>query len=256
MFAGTLAIAGIPGFAGFFSKDEILAQVFAGPYGSPWLWGVGVAAACLTSFYMFRLLFLTFFGDCRAGDATRHHIHESPPTMTLPLIVLAVLSVIGGYVGLPSHWMTGNLFASFLQPVFGAADEAMHLPAGTEYALMGISSSAAVLGLLVAYVFYIARPTLPATVAQRAALLYRLLYNKYYIDELYNLLVVRPIVAGSNWLWTYFDAGVVDGLVNGTAQAVGANSGLWRRWQSGNVQQYAASMLLGAMAILGYYALR
>jgi NADH-quinone oxidoreductase subunit L len=132
MFVATLAIAGIPGLAGFFSKDEILAQAFASPHGSPWLWATGVVAAGLTSFYMFRLLFLTFFGECRADEHTRHHIHESPAVMTVPLMILAVLSVIGGYVGLPAHWLWGNRFEAFLEPVFAGA-EGGHLAPGTEY---------------------------------------------------------------------------------------------------------------------------
>lgn len=253
---GTLAIAGIPGFAGFFSKDEILAQTIASPYGSPWLWAIGIVAAGLTAFYMFRLLFLTFFGECRADEHTRHHLHESPPTMTVPLIILAVLSAIGGYTGLPAHWLWGNRFDAFLEPVLGASQEAAPLTLATEYGLMGASILVAVAGFAVAYVMYLARPDLPALMAQRAPGVYDLIFNKYYVDELYDTLFVRPTVRASNLLWRLFDVGVVDGLVNGTAAVVAANSGLWRRLQTGNVQDYAVSMLLGAMAILGYYALR
>ena len=255
-FAGTLAIAGIPGLAGFFSKDEILAQAFASPYGSVWLWLIGVVAAALTSFYMFRLLFLTFFGDCRADEHTKHHLHESPSSMTMPLIVLAILSVLGGYIGLPAQWLWGNRFEAFLEPVFGATHEAGHLSAATEYLLMGTSVLVALLGLGVAYLFYIVQPGLPVLLAWKARDAYKLIYNKYYVDELYELVFVRPTVAVANWLWRSFDTNVVDGLVNGTASAIDANSGLWRRVQTGNVQHYAISMLLGAMAILGYYALR
>jgi NADH-quinone oxidoreductase subunit L len=256
-FVGTLAITGIPGLAGFFSKDEILAQAFGSTYGSPWLWGLGVTSAALTSFYMFRLLFLTFFGDCRADEHTKHHLHESPASMTMPLIVLAILSVIGGYVGLPAHWLWGNSFGAFLEPVFGAAaHETAQLGEATEYALMGVSVLAALGGLGVAYLFYIARPELPESLAEKLPGAYDLIFNKYYVDELYDLLLVRPTVALSTWLWRVFDVGVIDGLVNGTAEAVGANSGLWRRLQTGNVQHYAMSMLLGALAILGYYAWR
>ncbi len=251
---GTLAITGIPGLAGFFSKDEILAQTYAA--GLHGLWVFGVVAAGLTSFYMFRLLFMTFFGECRADEHTKHHLHESPASMTMPLIILAALSVIGGYVGLPAHWLWGNRFEAFLEPVFAGAREPAHLSAATEYALMGASVLVAAVGLAVAYVFYIARPAVPAALAEKASGIYDLIFNKYYVDELYELLFVRPTVALANWLWTFFDAGVIDGLVNGTAEAVGANSSLWRRLQTGNVQHYAVSMLLGAMMILGYYALR
>ncbi len=256
-FVGTWAISGLPGFAGFFSKDAILAEAFGSPNGSVWLWALGVASAGLTSFYMFRLLFLTFFGDCRADEHTQHHLHESPPSMTMPLIVLAILSVVGGYVGLPEHWLWGNRFFVFLEPVFGApAKEAVHLSAATEYALMGTSVLVALIGLGVAYVFYIARPELPESLAKRLPGAYDLIFNKYYVDEVYDFVFVRPTVAISTWLWRVVDAGMIDGLVNGTAEAVGANSGLWRRLQTGNVQHYALSMLLGALAILGYYAWR
>ncbi len=253
--AATLAITGIPGFAGFFSKDEILAQAFAMPNGGPWLWAIGFVAAGCTSFYMFRLLFLTFFGECRADEHTRHHIHESPWTMTLPLAILAVLSVVGGYVGLPAHWLTGDAFGRFLEPVFGASEEA-HLSMSTEYMLMAASSGVAFLGLGIAYLFYIVQPGLPMLLAYQAGRLYELIYNKYYVDEVYDLLFIRPTVIFSTWTWRIFDVGVIDGLVNGAAEAVQANSGLWRRWQTGNTQQYAVSMLLGAMAILGYFAWR
>jgi NADH-quinone oxidoreductase subunit L len=242
--AATVAITGIPGFAGFFSKDEILAQAFGSPHGSPWLWAMGFVAAGLTSFYMYRLLFLTFFGECRADEHARHHLHESPATMTVPLMVLAVLSVVGGYIGLPA----------FLEPVFG--HEAGQLNLTTEHLLMGASILVAFAGLGVAYLFYLVQPGLPWLLAYKAAGLYNLIYNKYYVDELYDLLFIRPTVAVSTWMWRVFDVGVIDGLVNGTAEAVAANSGLWRRWQTGNVQQYAISMLLGAVAILGYYAWR
>jgi len=256
-FVGTLAIAGIPGLSGFFSKDEILAQAFGSPNGSVWLWLLGITAAGLTSFYMFRLVFLTFFGDCRADEHAKHHLHESPASMTMPLIVLAILSVVGGYIGLPAHWLWGNRFEAFLEPVFGAAaHEGAHLAEATEYALMGTSVAVALLGLGLAYVLYIARPELPERLAKKAAGLYELIYNKYYVDELYDLLFVRPTVALATWLWRVVDAGIIDGLVNGTAEAVAANSGMWRRLQTGNVQHYALSMLLGALAILGYYAWR
>jgi NADH-quinone oxidoreductase subunit L len=255
-FIGTLAIAGIPGFAGFFSKDEILVYAMASPYGSWWLSGLGLVAAALTSFYMFRLLFLTFFGECRADEHARHHLHESPASMTMPLIVLAALSIVGGYIGLPGHWLWGNRFEVFLEPVLGAGPEGQPLSQYTEYFVMANSVVVALAGLAVAYIFYIVRPELPGAVAQKAAGLYDLVFNKYYVDELYDVLFIRPTVGVSNWLWRVFDVGVVDGLVNGTAEAVAANSSLWRRLQTGNVQHYAVSMLLGAMAILGYYALR
>ena len=256
MLAGTLAITGIPGFAGFFSKDAILAQAFGSEHGGVWIWVIGVVAAGLTSFYMFRLLFLTFFGECRADEHTRHHIHESPATMTLPLIILAVLSVVGGYVGLPMHWLTGDRFGAFLAPVFGSAEEVGHLSVSMEYVLMAASSLIAVIGLAIAYYCYIVQPALPYLIAYQAGRLYNAVYNKYYVDEIYDFLFVRPLVMFSTWAWRGFDLGVIDAVVNGAAQTVEANSGLWRRLQTGNAQQYAVSMFLGAMAILLYYAWR
>jgi len=240
----TIAITGVPGFAGFFSKDEILAQAFGSPHGSPWLWAIGFVAAGMTSFYMYRLLFLTFFGECRADEHTRHHIHESPLTMTVPLMVLAVLSVFGGYIPVPE----------FLQPVLG--HEAGHLDAGTEHMLLGASVLVVFAGLGIATLFYMLQPGLPVLLAQKLSGLYDVVYNKYYVDEFYDAVLVRPTVIVSTWMWRIFDVGVIDGLVNGAAQAVAANSGLWRRWQTGNTQQYAVSMVLGAMAILGYFAWR
>jgi NADH-quinone oxidoreductase subunit L len=175
--------------------------------------------------------------------------------MTVPLMILAVLSVVGGYVGLPAHWLSGNVFGNFLEPVFGATEGA-HLSVGTEYTLMAASSAVALVGLAIAYLFYIKQPGLPFLLAYQAGRLYEIIYNKYYVDELYEFLFVRPTVIVSTWMWQVFDLGVIDGLVNGTAEAVEVNSGLWRRVQTGNAQQYAVSMLLGAMAILAYYAWR
>jgi NADH-quinone oxidoreductase subunit L len=251
MLVGTLAIAGIPGLAGFFSKDQILAHTFA---SAPGLWGIAVVAAGLTSFYMFRLLFMTFAGESRADEHVREHTHESPPSMTVPLIVLAAFSIVGGWIGLPLHWLWGDRFSEFLAPVLGS--HAVHLSVGTELVLMGASIAAALIGLGTAYLFYVARPELPERLAQRAALLYQVVYNKYYVDEIYDFAFVRTTLAASGWLWRRFDLGVIDALVNGSAGFVGANGSLWRRLQTGNVQHYAATMLAGAVLVLGYLALR
>jgi NADH-quinone oxidoreductase subunit L len=255
-FAGTLAIAGFPPFAGFFSKDAILGAAFGSEYGSWWLWLLGLMAAGLTSFYMFRLVFLTFFGECRVDEHAKHHLHESPSSMTIPLVVLAILSVIGGWIGLPEGWLWGDRFGEFLAPVFSAAPVSEHMSSSTEAALMGASVVVAAIGFGVAYLFYLVQPGLPMLLAWKAKGAYNLIFNKYYVDELYDALLVRPTVTLSNFLWRAVDAEVIDGVVNGAANVVHANSGLWRRWQTGNVQQYAISMFLGAMAILGYYALR
>ncbi len=253
---GTVAIAGIPPFAGFFSKDEILANAFGGAHGSPALWAVGVMAAALTSFYMFRLLFLTFTGTCRADDHAKHHIHESPASMTVPLMVLAGLSIVGGWVGLPLHFAWGNQFEHFLAPVFEHSQHALHLDLFTEGVLMSTSVLVALGGAAAAYLLYVLRPELPQQLSDKLSAIYTLLYNKYYVDEIYEAVFVRPTLALSTWLWRVVDAGLIDGLVNGSASMMAANSSLWRRVQTGNVQHYAASMLAGAVLVLGYLILR
>ncbi|HUI25614.1 MAG TPA: NADH-quinone oxidoreductase subunit L, partial [Candidatus Kryptonia bacterium] len=254
-FIANLAIAGIPGFAGFFSKDEILLRAFTSENGSPALWLLGAVGAGLTAFYMYRLLFLTFYGECRADAEVAHHIHESSGSMTLPLIVLAVLSIVGGWIGLPAHWLWGNRFEQFLAPVFGHP-EAEHVGAALEYGLMLTSVVIALLGIAVAYFCYIVQPGMPMLIAWRAKGLYDLLFNKYYVDELYDALVVQPIRRLSNGLWKDVDTAVIDGAVNGAAEAVSAAGGVWRRWQSGNVQHYALSLFAGAVAIIGYLVWR
>jgi NADH-quinone oxidoreductase subunit L len=159
-------------------------------------------------------------------------------------MILAVLSVVGGYIPLPE----------FLEPVFGP--EAGHLAETTQHLLIGASVAVALLGLGVAYFFYLVQPGLPWLLAYKAVGIYNLIYNRYYVDEMYEILFVAPTVRISTWAWRVVDVGVIDGLVNGTAATVAANSGLWRLWQSGNVQQYALSILMGAVAILGYFAWR
>ncbi len=250
---GTLAISGIPGFAGFFSKDQILYNAFASEHGSPLLWALGATAACLTSFYMFRLLVVTFYGQCRADEHVRQHIHESPPSMTLPLIVLAVLAAIGGYVGLP--FGLGDPLAHFLAPTLGGHHGAHH-PVVLETTLMGLSVAAAAGGFAVVYLMYVASPALPERLATGFRRAYELLLNKYFVDEIYDAVIVRPVVALSGWLWRRFDVGVIDGLVNGTARGVITNGEWWRRWQTGNVQHYALSLFLGALMVAAYYAWR
>jgi NADH-quinone oxidoreductase subunit L len=254
---GALAIAGIPGFSGFFSKDEILFRTFVAEHGGPVLWGIDAFAAGLTAFYMFRLLFLTFHGTCRATAEVEHHVHESPPSMTMPLLVLAVLSLIGGYVALPFDFLWGNAFGDFLAPVLASVH---HATADHDYALeaglMAISFVVALAGIALAYVMYVANPALPARLAESARGLHDLLLNKYWVDELYDAVIVRPLVALSGWLWRGVDSGVIDGAVNGVGRGVVESGQKARRLQSGNVQHYALSLLVGALAILAFYAWR
>jgi len=249
---GTLAIAGAPGFAGFFSKDEILAHTWGG--GHYLLCAVGALTAALTAFYMFRLLFLTFAGELRASEEVAHHVHESPATMTIPLMVLALLSLVGGWVGLPEGWLWGPAFDRFLAPVTGHAHVAEG-SAGVELALMIVTTVLAVAGATLAYVFYVRLPGLPMVLAWRLKPAYDLLSGKYWIDELYDATVVRPYVWASNLLWRA-DQVVIDGAVNGAATAVVVNGQLWRYVQDGNVQHYALVFLGGAVVLLSYCLVR
>jgi len=250
---GTLAIAGAPGFAGFFSKDEILAHTWGtGHYA---LWAVGALTAGLTAFYMFRLLFLTFFGELRAAPEIAHHVHESPPIMTVPLVILAALSIVGGWVGLPEGWLWGPAFGRFLAPVTGHSALGEH-GAGVETALMLVATLLAAGGATLAYVFYVRMPGLPYLLAWRLKPVYELLVGKYWIDELYDAVVVRPYVALSNLLWRIVDQMMIDGAVNGVATTVLVNGQLWRYVQDGNVQHYALVFLGGAIALLSYYLVR
>jgi NADH-quinone oxidoreductase subunit L len=255
MFAGTLAISGVPLFSAFFSKDEILYKAFSSDYGSPILWGVGLLAAVLTAFYMFRLLFLTFYGKSRMEPEVEKHVHESPPVMTVPLILLAILAVIGGYIGLPYALGGGNWFEKFLEPVFpgghGSA-EIVHQSYNIEYLLMIASILAAGIGILIAYRLYIARPERPHMLAEKFSGIYKLLWNKYYVDELYNTIFVQPVITLALFFWKISDVMIVDGLANGSARLIGWFSGRFRYVQSGLFRNYALLFVLGVVVLLGF----
>jgi NADH-quinone oxidoreductase subunit L len=247
-----LAISGVPGFSGFFSKDEILGAAFES--GHVVLWLIGVLTAGMTAFYMFRLYFLTFEGESRVDDEKAHHAHESPPSMAIPLVVLAVLSVIGGWVGLPHGLLWGDRFGESLAPALAAVHEGHAAQGGaSEWALMAFTSAFALGGIGVAYFMYLKSPGVPQFLAWRAGAVYTLLVGKYYVDELYDRVVVKPYVATCGFFWRVIDAMVIDGMVNGTGEFVAVNGGVWRRLQSGNVQHYALAMLLGALCTAGYY---
>ncbi len=250
------AIAGVPLFSGFFSKDAILFNAFASPQGSPALWAMGLAGAVLTAFYMFRLLFLTFFGECRADHHTAEHVHESPASMTVPLIVLAVLSIVGGYVGLPEGWLWGDRFAEFLAPVLAQAEHGEHAGAALEVALMAASVAAALSGIGLAYVFYVRSPSIPQNLAARFRGVYGMLLNKYWVDEIYGATAVSGTIAVANGFWKLVDVLLIDGLVNGVASFFWAQSALWRRLQTGNVQHYALTFLFGVIVIVAYFLMR
>jgi NADH-quinone oxidoreductase subunit L len=264
----TIAIAGIPGFSGFFSKDEILWQAFANPYHGSLniiLWGTGAVAACFTAFYMFRLVFMTFFGECRINPKVKDHLHESPAVITIPLIVLGFLAVFGGYIGMPKLLgMLPNYFEHWLEPVFELSTEyaktyvhsGAHHSHALEWGLMGLSVVIALVGISIAYTLYIASPQLPAKFTATFPRLHQAVYNKWYIDELYDALFVNPCKAFGNLLWKGFDVVIVDGVVNGVAKLVMACSAGLKGLQSGYVHNYAMGMTLGVVAIIAYYVFR
>ncbi|MGQ9637165.1 MAG: NADH-quinone oxidoreductase subunit L [Thermodesulfobacteriota bacterium] len=274
-FIATLAIAGVPGLSGFFSKDEILWQAFSSAHGHFFLWLVAAVAAGMTAFYMFRALFLTFFGESRVDPHVAHHIHESPRIMTIPLIILAILSMIGGYVGVPHVLGGANHIHEFLAPVVGgvepakahagislvaqawaSGEEAGSHSSALELLMMVISVVIALIGIGIAYIFYIKNPALPRVLAEKWRGLYGLVYNKYYVDEIYQVLFVNSLKKLGVGLWKGFDDLVIDGLVNGIAILIGWISTVMRRMQTGLVQNYAFSMILGGLILLVYYLLR
>jgi NADH-quinone oxidoreductase subunit L len=272
MFVATLAIAGIPGLSGFFSKDEILWQTFSSSHGSPVLWVVAALAAGITAFYMFRLVFLTFFGKSRMDPEVEKHAHESPWTMTVPLSILALLSVAGGWIGIPAVLGGSNLFEHWLAPVFhpvaaagahGAAAAGahgasvpVHHPAVLEMGLMALSVGIALCGIGLAYFLYRVRTGKPDEIAKQWPTLYDVVYHKYYIDEFYEWAVIRRIVTFSIGLWEMFDALFIDGIVNGAADLVRNAGDRVRRLQGGVVGGYAFSLLAGAVLLVGYILYR
>ncbi len=254
---GTVAIAGIPPLAGFFSKDEILWKAFSG--GHWFLWLLGLLGALLTAFYMVRLYTLTFEGT-RRWDAGKHP-HEAPRTMTIPLMVLAFLSVVGGFVGLPASLGGSNPFEQWLDPVFEQANAILapgdHSGAMTEYLLMGLSVAVAVLGILIARRWYLERPAIPETLKRRYGAAYRLLWNKYYVDEAYDAAVVTPVVKGSEkLLWKGVDVGVIDGTINAGARIIGWFSRTLRVVQTGVAHSYILVFICGVVAFLGWVLFR
>jgi NADH-quinone oxidoreductase subunit L len=294
MTIGTFAIAGIPPLAGFFSKDEILWRA----YQASWVyWAIGLFTALLTSFYMFRLWFLTFFGeyrgtaedshghsthdlphaDARAGAPAPHGqgIHESPIVMVIPLVVLAVLSVTGGWIGVPGSLGGSNRFEKFLGPVFHSttpAIDAQHPATGevasaeketegpepqtghaTELAFTGISVLAALIGFGLAWLLYYRNPQLPQQIAASLGGLYQAVVHKYYIDELYATLFVKPLIAGSALiLWQGIDRDVIDATVDNSAHGANEVSDTMRHMQSGNLRSYAGWIAAGAAGVIAY----
>ena len=314
---GALAIAGVPLLSGFFSKDEILFRTFIGEQtpGHRVMWALGVLTSLLTATYMFRLVFLAFHGERRVAPSGAHHaaesdvapaahghapahghatahghaahghgLHDAPPTMAVPLIVLALGSILAGYVGVPHALGGSNRIERFLEPSFETHAASTHESTATtggvepgvqpvssqhtetsadehlertELMLMGISSGVAIAGILIAVYFWLRNPGAAAAMASRLRPIYTLLYNKYYVDELYDTLLVQPIKQLSiKGLWRGADAILIDGAVNGVGTVVHTTSTALRRLQTGSVRTYAAAIFVGVVLMLGYYLVR
>jgi NADH-quinone oxidoreductase subunit L len=251
---GSLALAGIFPFAGFFSKDEILWNVYNADGLGRLLWYLGIAGAFLTAFYSFRLIYLTFFGKSRMDHEVEHHVHESPKVMTVPLMILAFFSLTIGWIGMPlvSH---GNLFAEFLAPVFPpVAEHAGEGGHGLEVGLMIFSVLVALAGIITAYIMYVKDRGIPDRLAGKFKGTYDLLLNKYRVDEFYNAVFVDGLVHRlAKFLHDVADVKIVDGAVNGVARVIGRTSEKSRRLQTGFVQEYAFSMGLGLVVLIGLY---
>jgi NADH-quinone oxidoreductase subunit L len=287
MWIGSIAIAGIPGFAGFFSKDEILWQTFSsGPMA---LYVVGLTTAAMTAFYMWRLMNMTFYGKSRVAPEVEKKIHESPAAMTLPLALLAAGSMLAGWLGTPKIWNLPEMFRAFeqwLEPVFAspaaeAVKESGH-DSSMEWTLMATSVGVAILGIWVARILYHQKPGIPDRIQASFQPVHRLLYNKWYVDEIYDFLFVNGLGKGGGLLFGAFDRNVVDGGVNGAGWLTRFSSKVsiwWDTWiidgavrfssffvkmlsypvcilQTGRVQAYAFFMVVGVLAFLGYYVAR
>jgi NADH-quinone oxidoreductase subunit L len=249
----TLSITGIPGFAGFFSKDEILWRAYQGGDLGRFLWFLGTAAALLTAFYSWRLIYLTFHGSFRGTAEQEHHLHESPKVITVPLILLAVGAVAAGWVGIPPLFLEhGDRIGEFLAPVLGHPEG--HGTHAQEMFVMSASIAVAVGGLLVAFIMYIKKTDLPDKVASAFRPVYTLLYNKYWVDELYSKTLVQPVLrASERIILGFFDAKIIEGIVNGVPGLIGAFSRRFRRVQTGMLSNYALVMALGALVIVGVW---
>ena len=290
MVVGALAISGIPGFAGFFSKDEILWQIYSSPQGSRLIYAVALLTAGMTAFYMWRLIFMTFHGAPRMDAHTLAHVHESPPVMTVPLVALAAGSVLAGWIGVPKLWSflpdSFRLFEHWLAPAVSAAAH-VHVAehtheAATEWLLMAISVAVALAGIAVARHLYVTRPERAAALRQAAGPLYTVLANKWYVDEIYDFLFVNGLGKGGGSALARFDSRIVDGGVNGAGWITRLTSALsiwWDTWivdgavrltaflvkaasfpvrllHTGSVQAYALVIVLGATVVFAWYLMR
>lgn len=249
---GTVAISGIPPLAGFFSKDAILAEAFA---KSPLLFGIGMLTSLMTVFYMFRLLYLTFHGQFRGTHEQEHHLHESPLNMTFPLMVLALFSVIAGFVGFPHALGEAigihNWFDHYLEPILGKSTS--HLSLQTELMLMGITTALILIVVLVARQIYLIKKTIPAEDSIAKSGLQKLIYNKFYVDELYSRLITGPIDKLSEFLKSVIDHSFVDGIVRLVGRTPVKSGQTVRLLQSGNINGYAIAFILALIIILSIF---
>ena len=266
---GSLAIAGVPFLSGFFSKDEILFATFE--EGHIVLWTIGALTSLLTATYMFRLVFLTFHGQRRRATPSEHPeeeehgahhgpLHDAPPAMAVALVVLAIGSVLAGYVGMPHALGGHNSLGEWLAPSFvppGAREVAAEMNTTLEIRLMIVSSAIGLLGIALAYVLWMKRRDVVDALSRRFSLVHRVLLNKYYVDEIYDAAVVQPVkVISRDGLWRGFDVAIIDGAVNGTGVIVAGAAWMLRRLQTGSVRAYAGSLFVGVVLILSYYLWR
>ncbi len=252
MLMGTFAISGLPPFAGFFSKDEILAHVFE---QNKLLWIIGVLGAMLTAFYMFRMMFLTFWGDFRGTEEQKHHLHESPISMTFPLIVLAILSVVGGFIGIPEIFGGGHWLAHYLAPVFegsGSRFSELALAHSTEWMLMAVSVGGVVLAIIYAFIKYIKNNHVPVADTEPRSVLAKISYHKFHFDELYYYTIQKPLDGLSGFFFKVVEKSGIDGFVNGLGKGTVESSKGLRLLQTGNVGFYIFAMVIGVIAVLLY----
>jgi len=244
---GSIAIAGIPPLAGFFSKDQILGHAWA---HSPLLWGIGLVGALMTAFYMFRLLFLTFHGEFRGTAAQKSHLHESPAIMTIPLVVLAILSICGGWIGIPEILGGNNFIVTYLQPIIYGEPVTHSISHSTEYILMAISTVLVVVMIIAAFVLYVSKKNIPSSNESQYSTPHKTLYNKYYIDEIYNALIVKPTLWLSDFAYKILDLKLVDGIVNFWGKGVQQGSTVLKFVQNGSLSYYLFAMVVGIIALL------
>ncbi len=242
---GTIAISGIPPFAGFFSKDAILSGVFI---HSHILWVLGLATSICTAFYMFRFLFLIFFGSFRGTSHQLNHLHESPKSMIIPLLILAIFSVLGGALGLPEIFTSFNWMAQQLQPIL-INTHAHHLSHLTEWILMIVTTILALCAAFLAYQLYVKKQVLPAQSEANMKIGQKIIYNLYYIENFYNYIITKPLDWKSNYL-NKIDLKLIDAIINGIGKTIQQTSNVMRYIQTGNIGNYILSMVIGIIMIL------